>query len=666
VAPPHYASPEAYLAYLATFSANPTEENDALKVARQFQGHYPDLQQWLAAPLVERIGRRYEEPWAHPSYPQSYRARSYLIFLAASGYMRLDWEWLLATPTFKTQRVYERLGCSMGIPELIQLAKSLGYHDSAAEHINWIVSRLGLHTGATHYSAFTEDDLNEAREAIRLFGARADVALFFGSRERYKHRAPVYLSHVHTLHVLLYHLGHITTEPQRSSKNHAPPRLSIHPQIDASVTRYIAERRLTYSPASVSYARQALHMFQDWLAQAYPSVESFAGVTRDQVLEYAEALKTYTCPRTGKLASVIYRIRLLSCLKLFFQYAADSAWPDCPPRPLLLHADILKRPQRVPRFIPEDELARLMDAVRALEDIYQRAALLIARWSGARRGEISRLRFDCLDSYPDGTPRLHIPVGKTNRERMIPLNEEAAQAIRELRAHRQIQERGFRDTRTGVVTRYLFVKRGQRLLMEALFNIPLTKACQQAGLLDERGKATITPHRFRHTVGTQLAERGARLHTIMRVLGHESPQMSMVYATISDKEVLKDYQAVLAPGATIAGPFAEALHNNTLAQSAVDWLKTNFFKTELELGRCLRLPEEGPCECDLYLTCSKFVTTPEYAPQLRRRRQVELELIEDAIAHGWQREVERHQCTVRRLEDLLADLGEPLNGSEST
>ena len=108
VAPPHYASPEAYLAYLATFSANPTEENDALKVARQFQGHYPDLQQWLAAPLVERIGRRYEEPWAHPSYPQSYRARSYLIFLAASGYMRLDWEWLLATPTFKTQRVYER------------------------------------------------------------------------------------------------------------------------------------------------------------------------------------------------------------------------------------------------------------------------------------------------------------------------------------------------------------------------------------------------------------------------------------------------------------------------------------------------------------------------------------------------------------------------------
>jgi hypothetical protein len=43
----------------------------------------------------------------------------------------------------------------------------------------------------------------------------------------------------------------------------------------------------------------------------------------------------------------------------------------------------------------------------------------------------------------------------------------------------------------------------------------------------------------------------------------------------------------------------------------VDWLKSNFLKTELEPGRCLRLPAEGPCECDLYLTCAKFVTTPD-------------------------------------------------------
>ncbi|WP_211118142.1 hypothetical protein HEP85_38930 [Streptomyces sp. RPA4-2] len=78
-------------------------------------------------------------------------------------------------------------------------------------------------------------------------------------------------------------------------------------------------------------------------------------------------------------------------------------------------------------------------------------------------------------------------------------------------------------------------------------------------------------------------------------------------------------------------------------------------KTELELGRCLRLPQEGPCECDLYLTCAKFVTTPHYAPRLRERLCTEQQLVTDAESRGWDREVQRHQ----RIISLLDDLGEP-------
>ena len=75
------------------------------------------------------------------------------------------------------------------------------------------------------------------------------------------------------------------------------------------------------------------------------------------------------------------------------------------------------------------------------------------------------------------------------------------------------------------------------------------------------------------------------------------------------------------------------------------WLQTNFLKTELELGHCLRLPQEGPCECDLVLSCSKFLTTSDYAPRLHARLAVEQQLIEDATARGWQREIERHTAT---------------------
>ncbi len=221
-------------------------------------------------------------------------------------------------------------------------------------------------------------------------------------------------------------------------------------------------------------------------------------------------------------------------------------------------------------------------------------------------------------------------------------------------------ERGFRDDLSGKSKHYLFVRRGTMISDRYLFETPLANVCYEAGLVEPDGSPTVTMHRFRHTVGTQLAEGGAKLHTIMSVLGHASASMSMVYARISDREVLRDYRSVLTPGAPLAGPAANVIRSGELSASSIDWLNSNFLKTELELGHCVRLPPEGPCECDLYLSCAKFVTTPEYSPRLRARRVRELELMEDAASRGWEREVERHRCTAGRIEQLLVELGESI------
>jgi len=158
-------------------------------------------------------------------------------------------------------------------------------------------------------------------------------------------------------------------------------------------------------------------------------------------------------------------------------------------------------------------------------------------------------------------------------------------------------------------------------------------------------------------VGTQLAECGPKLRNKMGVLGHESPPMAMIYARISDAEVLPDYKSVLGLGAVIGGPDAEAVRAGKLGAGVVDWLKTNSLKTELELGHCLRLPAEGPCECELFLTCSRFVTTPAYAPRPRERHRLELALVENAGMRGWLRDIEQHRCIAARIERLLADMG---------
>lgn len=298
-----------------------------------------------------------------------------------------------------------------------------------------------------------------------------------------------------------------------------------------------------------------------------------------------------------------------------------------------------------------------MTAIEGLTDPLQRTALLLLRWSGARRDEIRRLTWDCLDTYASGHPRLRIPVGKGHSERLVPLHLDAAAALQKIiNQANAMKAASRRDPTTGRFENYIFVRKGKLLSSATLFDDAFEKACTAAGLIDSKGTRTVSAHRLRHALGTQLAEGGARIQTIMTILGHKSAAMSMIYSRISDPEVRRQYEEALASGNRIAGPAAEALMNGSLDEESIYWLQTHFFKTELELGHCLRLPAEGPCECELMLACPKFLTTGEYAPRLRTRLEREEELVSDAEVRGWPREVERHRAVQRRIRQLLDDL----------
>lgn len=86
-------------------------------------------------------------------------------------------------------------------------------------------------------------------------------------------------------------------------------------------------------------------------------------------------------------------------------------------------------------------------------------------------------------------------------------------------AHRHAARDRF-DPSVGRPVRHIFLVRGKLLSVAFLFDLSLKQACTAAGLIDPGGRPTVSAHRFRHTIGTQLAEGGARLQTIMAVLGH--------------------------------------------------------------------------------------------------------------------------------------------------
>lgn len=666
-----HASLEEYAAFVQTYTAsqpysNPKDtRSQFLLWHRQFVQCYPVLENWFSAPLPERIGRISGDISNHPSFPASYRARHYLTFLALHGHIALDWDWLIATHNLTLEPFLSLLSGSLTFKAVVEKAVSLGYDwKDAHATLQWPLYRILLHIPSPRIEDIRTVHLVEFEEAVEGFAVRNNVTQFFGSPVRYRQGIkPDHITSIRLLQTVLYHLGQVDAEPQRV-KICTPPRLSVKPQMEAVVTRYIQFRSLTDQPGTIKSIKRALLKFIDWIAQTHPQVEAWIEINREHLMEYAVALNTLNCTR-GRPFAISTKYATLSCLSVFFQDTIAWEWEDVPKRPPLQHGDLPRLPLNLPRYIPQDELDRLMPAIRDLECLYQRAALLIARWSGARRDEIQRLAVDCLDSFPNGTSRLRIPAGKTKKERLVPLNEEAAAAIRLLQAQRE-GERGMRDRLTGLETRYLFVRHGKLISTRYLFEDSLKKTCTIAGLVTLDHKSLVTAHRFRHTVGTQLAQGGARLRTIQKILGHESAEMSLVYIGLTDEDVKQDYQKVLGVNALIAGPGAEKIHSGEFTEAELNWLKTNFFKTELELGHCLRLPQEGPCQCDLYLNCAKFVTSSEYVPRLRQRRTLELELMQDAHARGWMREVERHHCTLKRLDQLLTELGEPTEEPEKT
>lgn len=625
-----------------------------------FVDAWPNLEEWLHAPLAKRVGRIDGQTRRSLLNPPSYWARTYLYYLALSGHLRIDYDWLLAVGDLCIHDVVRHMRIDLGVEMLAREGAALGLRLTTSDSaMRWTLGRLAMHHGKRSADQLGDADVDGLLSAIRKFGERSDLADYWGSVERYGVVSKSWITMVSQLRLVLYHRGQAHEVPRKIMPSYAVP--ASQPEMVAVIDLWLQRRAPALRPATVYHHALTARRFLQHLGSVAPEVQTFAAVKHDHIVSWMDSMATELSPKTGRpLTTRSQRERVIR-LAQFFKDAEDWAWPGIPRWPLVAKRDLPRVPECIPRYIPRADLERLMVVVRLLDDPFQRAAFLVARWSGARRSEIQRLTTDCLDTYPDGTARLRLPVGKTARERLVPLHEEAADALNAVLAIRaDVADRDLPDERTGELVRFVFVRHGKLMSVRHLFENPLKHLCNAAGLVDSNGRRTITMHRFRHTLGTELAERGAKLHTIMSVLGHESPRMSMIYCRISDAEVLRDYRSVLEPGALIAGAGAEAIRSGDLGSDAIDWLRTNFLKTELELGHCLRLPSEGPCECDLYLNCSRFVTTPSYGPRLRERHRLELSLADDARVRSWPREVERHCAIARRIEGLLSDLGETL------
>jgi len=180
----------------------------------------------------------------------------------------------------------------------------------------------------------------------------------------------------------------------------------------------------------------------------------------------------------------------------------------------------------LPKSLTEEEVEALL-AAPAIQDPLghrDRTMLEVLYATGLRVSELVNLKATQVN-LNQGVLRI---IGKGDRERMIPLGDEAVrwlgQFVRSARGEILLDRQ----------TDYLFpTRRGDRMTRQAFWHI-IKRYARKAGVQKE-----LSPHTLRHAFATHLLNHGADLRVVQMLLGHSDLSTTQIYTHVA-RERMKE------------------------------------------------------------------------------------------------------------------------------
>ncbi|MBI4887746.1 MAG: tyrosine recombinase XerC [Acidobacteria bacterium] len=241
--------------------------------------------------------------------------------------------------------------------------------------------------------------------------------------------------------------------------------------------------------------------------------------------------------------------RKLSAIRSFVRFLRREGWLTSDPVSLAVSP---KREQKVPAHLSEDEVSRLLDAPDTSAPLGRRdrAILELFYASGLRLSELVGLDVEDVNL----ASRIVRAAGKGRKERLVPFNTSAQQALRawygDRAALRVARSRtsgfrpqasgskpGARSPKPGAGDDPVFVNaRGGRLTGRSVQRLV---ARYVSGCSARFG---ISPHALRHSFATHLLQRGADLRAIQELLGHVQLSTTQRYTHVNAAQLLEVYR----------------------------------------------------------------------------------------------------------------------------
>ncbi len=192
------------------------------------------------------------------------------------------------------------------------------------------------------------------------------------------------------------------------------------------------------------------------------------------------------------------------------------------------------------RFLSDDELPRLLDAVRASSHPDLLPAVLLALTTGARQGEILGLRWSQID-FKRRAITLHQGETKNNAGRALPLSGEIVELLQARNKVRKIDDD--RVFPPSADCKELGLREPWKAAL-VLAGIDVRPATRKGRHLNaDKGKAppVMTSdfrwHDLRHTAASYLTMAGVSAIEVARVLGHKTLAMSLRYSHLAPDRV---------------------------------------------------------------------------------------------------------------------------------
>jgi integrase len=401
----------------------------------------------------------------------------------------------------------------------------------------------------------------------------------------------------------------------------------------------------------------AIDRFAGFLASPAVNATQLAEVTRPLLERYLADLhrEMHGSQRQGAH---------LGLLNHFFQSIRQHRWDDTLPANAMFFAeDQPKRAERPPRALAEHVMAQVEDPrnlARWDNPAFQLVTLILMR-CGLRISDALRLEHGCVITDADQAPYLRYFNHKMKREALVPIDEELHQLIGQQQRRLLV--------RWPAGPPWLFPRPSmnidaQAAVSSSTYRLALSRWLERCDVRDEQGLPVhLTPHQWRHTLGTRMINRDVPQEVVRRILDHDSAEMTAHYARLHDTTVRRHWEkarkvAITGQPVTLdpAGPLADAA-----------WAKQRLGRITQALpnGYC-GLPVQKTCpHANACLTCPMFITTAEFLPRHHEHREQVIQLITAAQARGQARLAEMNQQVLTSLDNIITSLQDDTSTQEA-